>query len=257
MEMAENMKPVARVAVVTGAARGIGLAASERLLQAGHRVAMIDRDAEGLSEAAAHLPAERIMTLAVDLGVPESAAEVFRAVDARFGTAGILVNNAGIAPKHDGRGWNAQEITLEEWNTVLSINLTAALLLSQAFIPGMRAQGFGRIVNVSSSAGRTSAFQNGAAYMVSKAGLLGLTRHLAGAFGRDGITANAIAPGRIVTPLSSQWSPEREALYNQNNPTGRSGTMAEAAEAIAYLVHDQAGFTNGAVIDVNGGAFMS
>ncbi len=247
---------IQRVAVVTGAARGIGLAASERLLAAGHRVAMIDRDAASLAEAAARLPADRVMTVTADLGRPEAAGEVATAVAARFGTVGILVNNAGIAPKHDGRGWSAVEVTLEEWHTVLAVNLTAAMLMSQALIPGMQAQRFGRIVNVSSSAGRTAAFQNGVAYMVTKAGILGLTRHLAGTFGRDGITANAIAPGRIVTPLSSQWSVEREALYNKSNPTGRSGTVEETAAAIAYLVDEQAGFTNGAVIDINGGAFM-
>lgn len=242
---------------MTGAARGIGLAVAERFVADGHWVAMVDRGENELLEAAEQFPPEQVMTVARDLARPESATEVFSAVEARFGTASILVNNAGIAPKHDGRGWTALEITLEEWHAVLAVNLTAALMLSQAFIPGMRAQGFGRIVNVSSSAGRTSAFQNGAAYMVSKAGLLGLTRHLASTFGRDGITANAIAPGRIVTPLSSQWSPERESLYNQSNPVGRSGTVAEAAAAIAYLVDEHAGFTNGAVIDINGGAFMA
>ena len=196
------------------------------------------------------------MTVVADLARAEAPAQVASAVAGQLGAVSILVNNAGIAPKHNGRGWNAVEVSLEEWHTVLAINLTAVLLLSKAVIPACR-----RSAMAESSTclhrRRTAAFQNGAAYMASKAGLLGLTRHFASAFGRDGITANAVAPGRIVTPLSSQWSAEREALYNQTNPVGRSGTMEEAAAAIGYLASEQAGFTNGAIIDVNGGAFMA
>ena len=255
--MSTNAIPRPRVAIVTGGASGIGLATVEYLLAAGHRVAAVDRDAEGLARLATHAAGPRLMTVVADLARAEAPAQVASAVAGQLGAVSILVNNAGIAPKHNGRGWNAVEVSLEEWHTVLAINLTAVLLLSKAVIPGMQAQRYGRIVNVSSSAGRTAAFQNGAAYMASKAGLLGLTRHFASAFGRDGITANAVAPGRIVTPLSSQWSAEREALYNQTNPVGRSGTMEEAAAAIGYLASEQAGFTNGAIIDVNGGAFMA
>lgn len=255
--MSQQTAKTQRTALVTGAARGIGLATSQRLLELGHRVVMVDRDAAELAAASASFPAENILLITADLSQPDAAGKIEKQVSSHFGTVSILVNNAGIAPKHDGHAWDVVEITLEEWHTVLSVNLTAALLLCKHFIPGMQKQKFGRIINVSSSAGRTAGIVNGPAYMASKAGLLGLTRHIAGAFGRDGITANSLAPGRIITPLSMQWSADREEAYNSKCPVGRSGTAHEAAAAIAYLADDEAGFTNGAVIDINGGTFMS
>jgi 3-oxoacyl-[acyl-carrier protein] reductase len=246
-----------RIAVITGAARGIGLAVTSQLLNDNYQVVMVDRDADALLCASGQFSPSQVMTIATDLADPDAPAEIERAVSKQFGTASVLINNAGIAPKHDGRGWNIVEITLEEWHQVLDVNLTAAMLMCKTFLPGMQRQKYGRIVNVSSSAGRSAGVLNGPAYMASKAGLLGLTRHIAGNFGRDGITANTLAPGRIITPLSSQWSSEQEAAYNRANPCGRSGTPEEAAAAIAYLVSENAGFTNGAVIDINGGTFMA
>lgn len=255
--MTQQTEKIQRIALVTGAARGIGLATTRRLLALGHRVAMIDRDAAELANAATQFPADRTMLVTADLSLPEAAEMIEKEVSSHFGTVSILVNNAGIAPKHDGHAWNVVEITLDEWHSVMAVNLTAALLLCKRFIPGMQKQKFGRIINVSSSAGRTSGFANGPAYMASKAGLLGITRHIAGTFGKDGITANAVAPGRIITPLSMQWTREREEAYNSKCPVRRSGTAEEAAAAIAYLADEASGFTNGAVIDINGGMFMS
>lgn len=246
-----------RTAVITGAARGIGLATAVRLVADQFRVVLVDRDAGELQAVSEQFHASQVMAVAVDLADPEAPAEVKRAASKQFGPVCVLVNNAGIAPKHDGRGWNVVEITLEEWHQVLTVNLTAAMLMCKTFIPDMQQLKHGRIVNVSSSAGRTAGVLNGPAYMASKAGLLGLTRHVAGTYGRDGITANTLAPGRIITPLSSQWSAEQEAAYNRANPCGRSGMPEEAAAAISYLVSDAAGFTNGAVIDINGGTFMA
>ena len=245
-----------RIAVVTGAAQGLGLAFAQKLVADQFRVVMVDRDPAQLEKAAASLPREQVMTVTADLSDRAAPAAVERAVRERFGIATVLVNNAGIAPKHDGRAWNIVETTLEEWDQVVAVNLTAVMMMCKAFIPGMQQEKYGRIVNVSSTAGRTSGVLNGPSYMATKAGVLGLTRHVAGTFGRDGITANALAPGRIITPLAARWSPEQEAAYNRANPTGRSGVPEEAAAAVAYLVSEAAGFTNGAIIDINGGQFM-
>lgn len=253
----DTKKKMEKTAVVTGAARGIGLATTERLLASGYQVVMVDRHEDALHEAAEQLSSDAVLIVAADLSDENAAAEVQKKTMAYFGPAGVLINNAGIAPKHDGRGWDVTEITLEEWHSVLGVNLTGAMLMCKHFIPEMRKFKYGRIINIASSAGRTAGFINGPAYMCSKSGMLGLTRHIAGAFGKEGITANTVAPGRIITPLSSIWTAEKEASYNEKNPTGRSGTPEEVAEAITYLAGEMAAFTNGAVIDVNGGAFMS
>jgi 3-oxoacyl-[acyl-carrier protein] reductase len=247
----------ARIAVVTGAARGIGLAVAQQFVSDGYRVALVDRDEAEVQKVAAGLPADSVVAFTADLADFTAPERLVRAVDEALGTPTILVNNAGIAPKHNGRAWSVTETTLEEWQQVLDVNLTSAMLMCKAFIPGMQRARFGRVVNVSSTAGRTAAVLNGPAYMCSKAGLLALTRHVAQQYGRDGITANTVALGRVITPLASLWSPEQEEAYNRSNPTGRSGRAEEVAAAVAYLVSDAAGFTNGSIVDVNGGAFMA
>ncbi len=247
----------ARIALVTGAAKGIGLATTQALLQRGHRVVMVDL----IDFDARHLIAQEHLNQvhAASLDVTDTAS--LRQLDERlmqtWGPVAILVNNAGISPKlPGGRSAGLLEITSAEWNRVLEVNLGAVLRLCQVFVPRMKTLQWGRIVNVSSLAGRTRSMVAGASYSASKAGLIGLTRAIASEFGADGITANCVAPGRILTDMAALAGEEVNRRYAEQIPVRRLGTAAEVAASIAFLASEDAGFINGAVVDMNGGFYM-
>lgn len=249
--------PVSKITIVTGAARGIGLAAAQGFVELGHRVLLCDIDATELASAACLLPVDQVLTFAIDIGQQGAAAELDRKVRQRWGPAHILVNNAAIAPKLKGVALNIMDMTSPEWERILHINLTSVMLLCQHILPGMKEAGWGRVVNVSSSGGRTRALGPvGPAYMASKSALLGLTRHIASEMGPFGITANVVAPGRIATALSASTGAAVAAEYAKFAPVGRVGQPDEVAAAIEFLASERASFINGAVIDVNGGMFM-
>ncbi|MBV9881279.1 MAG: SDR family oxidoreductase, partial [Gemmatirosa sp.] len=192
-----------RVAIVTGAARGLGRAAAERLHERGACVAVNVRDAERAESVAASL-GDRALAVAGDItdaGMPD---DIVRRTLERFGRVDILVNNAALA-----RSTRFGDLSAEEWRDALEVNLTAPFLLTRAVLPAMQAQRYGRIVNVSSTAGRTVSTLGGAHYTASKAGLLGLTRAAAKELGPFGITVNAVCPGMIDTELTHEHaSPE-------------------------------------------------
>ena len=159
-----------------------------------------------------------------------------------------------VIPKAPAR--NILDITPEEWESVLQVNLTSILRLCQMVLPGMRDQGWGRIVNVSSLAGRAKSLVAGGSYMASKAGVLGLTRAIAAEMGPHGITANAITPGRILTEMAQQAAPSVNENYAAQIPARRLGTPEEVAAAMVFLAAEEAGFINGAILDINGGFYM-
>ena len=198
------------------------------------------------------------MALVQDISHPDAGGNLDQAVRGRWEPVSILVNNAGIpSPRRNGRTAGLLEMTVEEWNAVLDTNLSAALRLSRQFVPFMREQRWGRIVNVSSLAGRSRTYISGVSYMASKAGLLALARSIAGEFGREGITANCVAPGYIETAMAALHGAEKNAAIAKNIPLGRAGTPQEVAAAIAFLASEEAGYVTGTVIDVNGGVFMA
>jgi len=246
-----------RVSIVTGAARGIGLATSLKLLDEGHRVILVDTvmpDTDKLPEGA------RRNAQAFKLDITDAVASqalVQQLLD-EHGKIDILVNNAGISLKNShGQSNGILEATAEEVQRMLDVNVVAMFRWCQYVLPSMKTCGWGRIVNVSSLAGRTLAHVAGPAYMLTKSAVLGLSRGIAAEMGEFGITTNCVAPGRIMTDMARLAGVESNRAYADRIPVKRIGEPDEVAAAIAYLCSEAAGFTNGAVIDVNGGSYMS
>jgi len=248
---------VRRTALVTGGARGIGLAIVRDLLAVGHRVAIMDVDESALERATAELGGPNLVSVKADLARPEEIAAGVRGAEEALGALDILVNNAGISPKIDGRPAPFEQIDLETWNRVWQINVTAMLLTCQAVVPGMRQRGWGRVVNMASLAGRTRPTVAGAAYAASKSAVIGLTRAVAVECAGHGVTVNAIAPGRIDTPMAAGAAPGMNEEFARRIPVGRMGLPEEIAAAALYLVGERTGFVTGTVLDVNGGFFMA
>jgi len=246
-----------RVAAVTGAAGGLGLGIAQRLARAGYRVIAIDR-ASHVEEAAAALRGQGLQAQAVVLDIADEAAvkKMVADVDAQHGRFDILVNNAGIHPKIDGERNSFLKMTTAQWNEVIGVNLTAAFVLCREVAPLMRRQKWGRIVNMSSRAGRTLVDTAGVHYAAAKAGMIGMTRIIASEVAADGITANCIAPGRIESPMTSQGSDAQRAMLVGRIPVGRIGTPDEIGHVVEFLVSEDSGYLTGTVIDVNGGTFM-
>ena len=248
----------ARTALVTGAARGIGLAIAERLVAAPMHVVLLD------VEPSVHASAQRLRDAGAsaeshvgDIADEDWVQRCLADILARRGQVDILVNNAGISPKTNGMRSPVEQMRLDEWNRVMAVNLTGAFLLSRAVIPGMRAQRWGRIVNISSQGGRTRTRIAGAHYAASKAGLIGFTRTLAGELAGEGITANSIAPGRVESNMAQGATQATNQSFLASIPMGRVGTAAEIAAAVAFLAGEDAGYITGATLDVNGGSFMA
>lgn len=243
-----------RVAVVTGAGRGIGRAVAERLAQDGASVAVVDLDRAAAAEAAAAIAGAGGTAIAIACDVTDP--EAVRAMAARtaetFGRIDMLVNNAGIL-----RSTPAAEIPAEEWHRVIDANLTSTFLCSQAVLPHLIASGHGSICNLASMAGRATSTLGGAHYTTAKAGVLGLTRHLAREWARHGITVNAISPGIVDTPMvrASRDADGLEAV-RRSIPFGRFADPAELAALIAFLVSDEARYITGANVDIHGGELI-
>jgi 3-oxoacyl-[acyl-carrier protein] reductase len=240
--MAQKDELVGRTAFVTGAARGIGLAIARALAQRGANLAMADVDIRQVDEAAQSIgPA----TLAVETDVSRRG-DVQRAIDL------TLVNNAGICPMSE-----FDEITDEEWDRVLAINLRGAFACSQVALPHLRRSGRqGRIINIASVAGQMGGVAVGAHYVASKAGLIGLTKSLARLLAPDGVTVNCVSPSTTATDLTADWSEATKAHLAAQIPIGRFAHPEEIANAVAFLASDQAAFITGATLDVNGGLYL-
>ena len=240
-----------RVAIVTGAARGLGRAAAARLHQRGALVAVNVRGTERAATAAREI-GEDVLAVPGDLavaGVPEA---IVRQTLDRFGRIDILINNAALPLTT-----RFEQISAEEWRQAMEVNLTAPFLLMQAVLPAMTRQRYGRIINISSTAGRMVSTLGGAHYTTSKAGLLGLTRAAAKELGKYGITVNAVCPGMIDTELTRESASTQVLdLLAQGYPVPRLGTPLEVADLICFAASDRAGYITGASLDINGGDLM-
>lgn len=240
-----------RVAIVTGASRGLGRAAAQRLYERGASVAVNARDIERAEEVADSL-GERAFAVPGDVAATGKPDEIARRTLERFGRIDILVNNAARAETT-----RFPDLTADEWREALEVNLTAPFLLTKAVLPAMQAQRYGRIVNVSSSAGRMVSTLGGAHYTASKTGLLGLTRAAAKELGKFGITVNAVCPGMIDTELTHESAtPEFLERMAAGLPVPRLGTALEVADLICFAASEAAGYITGAAFDINGGDLM-
>lgn len=249
-----------QIAVITGGTTGIGLATARRLLSRNYLVAVFSQSCESVESARDELAhefgAERVFAQRVDLGVPAQIAEFFFALRAKWGSPHALVCNAGVSPKGREGATPFNEIHLKEWNEVLAVNLTGAMLCCQAVGPAMMQGGFGRIVLIGSVAARTRPKIAGASYVASKAALSGLTKSLVAAYAPFGITVNLVAPGRILTNMAGEPSTPNNKAALAAIPAGRLGQPADVAAVVEFLISREAGFVNGAVVDVNGGEFL-
>lgn len=246
-----------RVALVTGAARGLGAGIARELALAGHPVVLADvlDQVEATAEA---LRKEGFEARAIRLDVSDEKAVT--ALPVALGDwwphLSVLVNNAGISPKVDGRKRMVQDIPLEEWNRVLAVNLTGPFLLSKLCIPNMRAQGWGRIIMITSQAAHVPSSITGAYYGASKAGLMGLARNLAMELGPFGITVNSLAPGRINSDMVAGAAPGMNEAFLARIPVGRLGEPEDVGKVAAFLASDAASYLNGTTIDIGGGSYM-
>src|SRR6202051_3838156 len=233
-----------RTAFVTGASRGIGLACAQALASTGTRVILASRDAAKLGAASAAIPGSS--WVAIDMSSQDSIKEAF----AKAGKIDILVNNAAVTK--DGL---ALRMKKDDWDTVISTNLTGAFLATQQVLQGMMKTRWGRIINISSVVGE-SGNPGQANYVASKAGLIGLTKSLAQEMASRNITVNAVAPGFIDTNMTAGLSEELKQNMLAHIPLKRFGKPEDVAAAVKFLASEEAGYITGAVLNVNGGMYM-
>ena len=244
-----------RVAVVTGGAMGIGAEVGRRLAAAGHHVFIADLNldaaettAQELREAKGHAAA-----LAMDVGRPESIADAFQQIEREHGRCDVLVNCAGIA-----KVFPFLEFPLDNFALTMNVNVTGTLLCAQAAARLMLRRRWGRIVNIASVAGMRAVGSGRTAYGTSKGAVIALTRQMAVELAEHGITANAVAPGPVDTPMTQVLHSERfRQEYSKAIPMNRYGTTGEIAAAVMYLVSEDAGYVSGVVLPVDGGFLAS
>ena len=248
-----------RTALVTGAADGLGAAIAGRLAAEGARIGIIDRSEEAIDRARQQPALADAVFVAGDM---TDAADIDRMVQAfsREGMAfDILVNNAG-GSLHTPKAF--LEETDEDWERVMALNVIAAVRISRHVLPGMVKNGFGRIINLGSKAGRYGSLFTGANYVAAKGAIQSMTLQMAQEFGPHGITCNAVCPGAILTPrverlLSERMSPEERRKTVESIPVSRNGRVEDVAAAVAFFAADEAGFITGQLMDVNGGQGMA
>ena len=235
-----------RVAIVTGGARGIGLAIARRVIDSGGAVAVWDMDGAAAQEAARSLgrASAHVLDLTDEQGIAAAHAETLAA----HGKVDVLVNNAGIT------GGNAPswQLPVAEWRRVVEVNLVAPYLVTRAAVPGMIAAGYGRIVNIASIAGKEGN-PNASHYSASKAGLIGFTKSLGKELAKTGVLANCITPAAAETDIFRQMTPEQIAWMRSKIPMERFVAVEEIAAMACWLASEECSFSTGAVFDVSGG----
>lgn len=241
-----------KVAIITGGAQGLGRATAQLFVEAGASgVIIVDRQAELAQRVARQIDTARedqVLSLTADVSDPSQVQKMVQSTIDRFGRVDILINNASLCPMME---W--EDVTLESWNQILTVNVTGMFLCTQAVIPFMKEQQSGRIVYVSSPAGRVGSIVAHVAYGVSKGGCLALMKSVVKGFAGDGILANAILPGPIDTPLSHSLGDQYWASQAERPLLKRHASPREIADAILFLVSDRSSYITGHELWVDGG----
>lgn len=247
----EPAQATARVALVTGASRGLGAGIARALAEAGHAVAVgyRERAQEALAVAG---DCARAMPVRIDVGDDASVERAFAVVRAELGEVDVLVNNAGFAQERP-----LLELADADWERMLSVHLLGAVRTVRRALPGMCARRFGRIVNVSSIGGQWGGV-NQVHYAAAKAALINFTRSVAKLHSKDGVTSNAVAPGLVATEMSArELGTEAGRDKVRGIPAGRLGTPSEVGAAVRFLASDDAGYLTGQTLNLNGGMLFS
>lgn len=248
-----------KIAFVTGASRGIGAAAAQILAKRGAKVALAARTVPDLEDVASVIRQSGSEALVVSGSVldVDQINNMVKKVIEHWGRVDILVNNAGLGTPISP----VEEIREEDWDQTIALNLKSAFLVTRAVVPFMKRQKYGRIVNVSSYAGRNYSLISGPQYSAAKAGLLGFTKHMAAELGPFGICVNAVAPSIVLTArVQAKWaarSEEEQRRILERIPLRRLAQPEEVATVIAFLASDDASYVNGVCIDINGGSYMA
>ena len=251
----EGVKPELdeQVCLVTGASRGIGEAIARCFYEAGARLVLLDVNSEGAEQIARDLDpsGDRILCQRADVAQEQEVQGAVEQAVGRFARIDVAVNVAGII-----RHLPIEQMSLEDFESVVRVNLTGTFVVCKAVIPFMKKQGKGKIVNISSIAGRTGRPGVGVNYAASKAGVIGLTRTLAREAGPAGVYVNAIAPGPILTELTRQVGPEVFATWNAGRAVSKDGRPEDVAEAALFLASAKSDWITGVTLDINGGILI-
>ncbi|MCF8077906.1 MAG: SDR family oxidoreductase [Desulfobacterales bacterium] len=239
-----------RVALVTGGAQGIGLAVVRRLAKAGAKLAIADVNMTGTQKAAEEFSTESmsVKPFHMDVTDPDSVQSTVGSILRDFGRIDILVNNAGIV----GRTAPIQDQSAEDWSRIIATDLTGVFFCCKAVVPHMVEQAYGRIVNISSIAGKEGN-PNMVPYCTAKAGVIGLTKALAKEVARSNVMVNAVTPALIDTPMVQDIAPDQVDYLTERIPVGRLGRAEEVAAMVLWLASEEVSFSTGAVFDVSGG----
>ena len=242
-----------QVCIVTGASRGIGEAIARCFYEAGARLVLLDVNSEGAEQVARDLDpsGDRILCQRADVTQEQEVQGAVEQAVERFARIDVAVNVAGII-----RHLPIEKMSLEDFESVVRVNLTGTFVVCKAVIPFMKKQGKGKIVNISSIAGRTGRPGVGVNYAASKAGIIGLTRTLAREAGPAGVYVNAIAPGPILTKLTRQVGPEVFATWNAGRAVSKDGLPEDVAEAALFLASAKSDWITGVTLDINGGILI-
>lgn len=250
-----------RVALVTGASRGLGYDIAQRLARDNLDVivtATQEETCSRLEEQFAAAGHENLFALPLNVENETSVSALFSAITERFGRLDVLVNNAGITPRVNGRKSLVEDTTLEDWQRTLAVNLTGTFLVTRSAIALLKHGTDSRVINMSSRGGRTRSILSSGHYAASKAGIIGFSRILAEELAPFGITVNCVAPSRIKTSMAGTVAnpAQMDKAFIEDTPLGRLGVPADVSHAVSFLASPESAFLTGLVIDINGGQYM-